>query len=114
MAPNSELTGAADATHDGTTVGANAKPDHERQVTIDNKDSGDTIKLRQSVSDTIGSIIDAMYADFRQTREQEDRLQCRGNGEDVFQFSALPLAQYLDQGHCPDLHWSFVGGTGGA
>lgn len=114
MTPNSEPTGAANGTRSDDAEAASGKPDHERQVTIDNKDSGDTLKLRRSESDTIDSIIATMYADFRLTREQDDRLQCRGNGKDVFQFGSLALAQYLQQGHCPDLHWSFVGGTGGA
>ncbi|MDF3140860.1 MULTISPECIES: hypothetical protein [unclassified Streptomyces] len=88
--------------------------DRTRVVTIDNKDSGDTIKLRREVTDTIESIIAAMYEEFRRVRDAEDRLTCRRNGEDVFQFASLTLEEYLRQGHCQDLHWSFVGGTGGA
>ncbi|MEU6848465.1 hypothetical protein ABZ901_00760 [Actinacidiphila alni] len=113
MTSDNGLSRAADEAHGAPPVGG-YKPAHERQVTIDNRDSGDTIRLRRSVNDTIGSIIDSMYVDFRLTREQDDRLQCRGNGQDVFAFASLTLAQYLDQGHCPNLHWSFVGGTGGA
>jgi len=85
-----------------------------RIVTIDNRDNGDTIRLRREVSDTVESVIAAMYEEFRQSRDPEDRLMCRHNGQDVFQFAALTLEEYLRRGHCQDLHWAFVGGTGGA
>jgi hypothetical protein len=88
--------------------------DHRRVVTVDNKDSGDTIRLRVLVAVTVGVIIERVYAEFRLTRQPDDRLTCRGNGEDVFQYADRTLAEYLDEGHCRDLHWSFVGDTGGA
>jgi hypothetical protein len=87
---------------------------HRRVVTVDNKDSADTIRLRVPVSVTIEAVIEKMYDEFRLTRQPEDRLACRGDGEDVYQYAARTLAQYLDEGHCPNLHWSFVGDTGGA
>jgi hypothetical protein len=88
--------------------------EHRRVVTIDNRDSGDTIKLRVPVTTRLSAVIDAMYGEFRLTRQPDDRLTCRHNGEDVFQFAHERLEHYLDQGHCPGLHWSFVGDTGGA
>lgn len=97
--------------------GATAKPgqeDHRRVVTVSNKDNADTIRLRVPVTATIAAIIETMYAEFRLTRQPEDRLSCRHDGEDVYQFAQLTLAHYLDGGHCPNLHWSFAGDTGGA
>lgn len=105
------------ATAHGSTEDAPAQDrlhDRTRVVTIDNRDSGDTIRLRHEVTDTIESIITAMYEDFRRSRDPEDRLTCWRNGEDVFQFAPLTLEAYLRRGHCQDLHWAFVGGTGGA
>ena len=98
-----EETPAEDRSHERTRV-----------VTVDNRDNGNTIKLRREVTDTFESVITAMYEEFRQARDPEDRLTCRRDGQDVFQFSALTLEEYLRRGHCQDLHWAFVGGTGGA
>ncbi|WP_306191414.1 hypothetical protein [Streptomyces sp. MK5] len=104
------------ATYGSTGDAAAEDRSHERTrvVTVDNKDSGDTIRLRRQVTDPIESVIAAMYEEFRRPRDPEDRLTCRRNGQDVFQFAALTLEEYLRQGHCPELHWAFVGGTGGA
>jgi hypothetical protein len=85
-----------------------------RVVTVANKENAETVRLRVPVTETIESVIEAMYAEFRIEREADDRLTCRGDGQDVYQYSARTLAQYLDEGHCPNLHWVFVGGTGGA
>jgi len=85
-----------------------------RVVTVANKDNAETIRLRVPVTETIESVIEAMYAEFRTERSADDRLTCRGDGEDVYQYGARTLAQYLDEGHCPNLRWVFVGGTGGA
>ncbi len=100
----------------GDHEAAGARDDHgeRRVVTVDNKDSADTIRLRVPVSLTVQDVIDKTYEEFRLTRQPDDRLTCRGNGEDVYQFAAHTLAQYLDEGHCHDLHWSFAGDTGGA
>ncbi|MEO3861869.1 hypothetical protein [Acrocarpospora sp. B8E8] len=87
---------------------------HRRVVAVDNKDNGDTLRLRVPVTATIASVIEAMYAQFRITRETDDRLTCRGNGEDAYQYATRTLAQYLDEAHCHNLHWAFVSGTGGA
>jgi hypothetical protein len=87
---------------------------HRRMVTIDNKDNAATIRLRVPLTITIDSVITRMYEEFRVAREPDDRLTCRHNGEDVYQYGSRSLAQYLDEGQCRDLHWSFVGGTGGA
>jgi hypothetical protein len=87
---------------------------HRHVVTVDNQDNAETLRLRVPVTATIDSVIEAMYEQFRVAREPDDRLKCRGNGEDVYQYGARTLAQYLDEGHCHDLHWEFVGGTGGA
>jgi hypothetical protein len=98
---------------DGEVTGDHADT-RSRVVTIDNRDSGDTIKLRVPVTMLLSAVIETMYAEFRLTRQSDDRLTCRHNGEDVFQFAHETLERYLDQGHCPGLHWSFVGDTGGA
>ena len=91
------------------------QPDGGRQVvTIDNKDSGDTLRLRVPDGETVGAVINTMYDKFRLTREADDRLTCKHGGTDVYQYSALTIAEYLRAGHCPDLRWDFVGGTGGA
>jgi hypothetical protein len=93
-----------------------AEHDHGRRrvVTVDNKDNAETIRLRVPVASTVESVIEKLYAEFRIERAADDRLTCRRNGEDVFQYGARTVAQYLDEGHCPNLHWVFVGGTGGA
>lgn len=85
-----------------------------RVITIDNRDSGDTIRLHVPVTAAVSAIIDAIYGEFRLARQADDRLTCRRDGEDVFQFAQETLHQYLEQGHCPQLHWSFAGDTGGA
>lgn len=87
---------------------------HRRMVTVANKDNAETLRLRVPVTATIDSVIEAMYEQFRITRGADDRLTCRGNGEDVYQYASRTLAQYLDEGTCHSLHWVFVGGTGGA
>jgi hypothetical protein len=88
--------------------------DPRRVVRIDNKDSGDTIRLRVPTSEIVGAVIDAIYTEFRLTREPDDRLTCRRDGIDVYQYAALTLEDYLQAGHCRDLHWSFASDTGGA
>ncbi|GLY38864.1 hypothetical protein Amsp01_048880 [Amycolatopsis sp. NBRC 101858] len=93
---------------------ADADDRHRRVVTVDNKDNGERIRLRAPLKATVESVIERMYAEFRLTRHPLDRLICRGKGEDVFPLSALSLERYLHQGHCPNLHWSFAGDTGGA
>jgi len=87
---------------------------HRRIVTIDNKDNGDTIRLRVPDTETVGAVIDAMYTEFRLARESDDRPTCQHGGTDVYQYAALTIAEYVQAGHCPDLRWDFVGGTGGA
>ncbi|WP_439381535.1 hypothetical protein [Amycolatopsis lexingtonensis] len=91
-----------------------AEDRRRRVVTVDNKDNGERIRLRAPLIATVESIIERMYAEFRLTRQPLDRLICRGKGEDVFPFVALSLERYLHEGHCPNLHWSFAGDTGGA
>jgi hypothetical protein len=88
--------------------------DHRRVVTIDNKENGDTLRLRVPDTQTVGAVTDTMYREFRLTREVDDRLTCKHGGTDVYQYSALTIAEYLRSGLCPDLYWDFVGGTGGA
>jgi hypothetical protein len=103
---------AEDAADDAETTGR----DHGRRrvVTIANKDNADTIRLRVPITATVDSVIEKMYAEFRIARADDDRLTCRGSGEDVYQYGARSLAQYLEEGDCRALHWVFVGGTGGA
>lgn len=93
---------------------ADREDKRRRLVTIDNRDSGDTIRLRVAVTTTVAAVIDAMYVEFRLERQPDDRLTCRRDGEDVFGFAHETVQRYLDQGHCPGLHWSFAGDTGGA
>ncbi|MFD3840251.1 hypothetical protein ACFWWC_28960 [Streptomyces sp. NPDC058642] len=100
-------------THHEDTAG-DRPHERTRVVTVDNRDSGDTVRLRREVSETIESVIRAVYEEFRRSRDPEDRLVCRRNGQDVFQFAGVTLEEYLRQGDCQDLHWSFTGGTGGA
>jgi DNA gyrase/topoisomerase IV subunit A len=85
-----------------------------RVVTVDNKDSGDTIRIRARVEATIGQVISKMYDEFRAAREATDRLGCKNSGEDVFAFETLTIERYVAEGHCPKLHWDFAGDTGGA
>ncbi|MGW1271851.1 hypothetical protein [Streptomyces sp. NPDC002491] len=102
--------------HEPTEDAAAQDRPHERTrvVTVDNRDNGDTIRLRRQVTDLVESVVAAMYEEFRRPRDPEDRLACRHNGQNVFQFASLTLEEYLRQGHCQDLHWTFAGGTGGA
>jgi hypothetical protein len=94
-------------------VEAGKKP-HNRVVRVDNKDNGDTLHLRVPLSATVDDVIGKMYDEFRLTRRPDDRLTCRGDGVDVFQYAHLTLQHYLSEGHCPKLRWAFVGDTGGA
>ena len=111
----SEQTTAIEVIGEDEVAGGAPEPgDHRRVVTIDNKDSGDTLRLRVPDSETVGAVIDTMYSEFRLTRETDDRLTCQHGGTDVYQYSALTIADYLRAGHSPDLRWDFVGGTGGA
>lgn len=102
------------ADDEAVEVEPDRKNGRRRVVTVANKDNADTIRLRVPVTATISAVIEKMYAEFRLTRQPQDRLTCRREGEDVYQFAELTLARYLDDGHCPHLHWSFVGDTGGA
>ena len=109
----SEQTTAIEVIGEDEAAGGAPEPgDHRRVVTIDNKDNGDTLRLRVPDSETVGAVIDTMYSEFRLTRETDDRLTCQHGGTDVYQYSALTIAEYLRAGHCPDLRWDFVGGTG--
>lgn len=99
---------------DKDTATEDRSHEHTRVVTVDNKDTEDTIRLHRQVTDLVEAVITAMYEEFRRSRDPEDRLTCRHNGQDVFQFASLTLEEYLRQGHCQDLHWAFAGGTGGA
>lgn len=85
-----------------------------RVVTVENKDNAETIRLRVPVTTSIETVIEKIYAEFRLERAADDRLTCRRSGQDVFQHGDRTVAQYLDEGLCPNLRWVFVGGTGGA
>jgi hypothetical protein len=106
-----EVIGEEEPTSGDTAAAADGG---RRVVTIDNKDSGDTLRLRVPDSETVGAVVDAMYREFRLTREPDDRLTCQHGGTDVYQYAALSIADYVRAGHCPGLRWDFVGGTGGA
>jgi hypothetical protein len=90
------------------------RPRERVVIRVDNKDNGETVHLRVPLSKTIDEIVTRIYAEFRATRNVEDRLTCRGDGADVFQYAHLTLRHYLREGHCPKLRWAFAGGTGGA
>ncbi|MBB3750818.1 hypothetical protein FHT44_003313 [Mycolicibacterium sp. BK634] len=94
-------------------IEADKKP-RNRVVRVDNKDNGETVHLRVPLSKTIDDVIAKTYDEFRATRRPDDRLTCRGDGVDVFQYGHMSLEHYLREGHCPKLHWAFAGGTGGA
>lgn len=84
-------------------------------VTTHNEDDGDTYRLTSKRQDSLAEVIAELYQKkLRRTRQADDRLRCDSGGEDVFQFEALTFDDYLRQGHCPELVWRFVAGTGGA
>lgn len=83
-------------------------------VVIVNEDNGRRIAFRATKKTPISRLIERMYHRFRIERQNDDRLRCKGNGEDVFAFASLNLGEYLDKEHCLDLVWLFAGGTGGA
>jgi hypothetical protein len=113
MSVEIEVIDEIEESEDGETAEAD-KHSHDRKVRVDNKDNGDTVVLRVPLSKTIDEIIAKMYDEFRLTRRPDDRLTCRGDGVDVFQYAHLTLQHYLREGHCRNLRWAFVGDTGGA
>jgi hypothetical protein len=93
------------------------KKDKEKdlKIKIHNEDDGENSHFEARPHDTLGSVIDKFYAeDLDRGRREDDRLRCKRGEEDIFGFADLTFRRYLDQGHCPELHWLFAGGTGGA
>jgi hypothetical protein len=89
--------------------------DKELRIKIHNEDDGENAHFDAKPHDKLDSVIDRFYSDdLGRERRQDDRLRCRKGGEDVFGFAEQTFKQYLAEGHCPELHWLFAGGTGGA
>ena len=89
----------------------------ERQdlvITVYNEDNGVPEDLRAGPGTPVSTLVTRMYEKFRIERQPDDRLRCEGTGEDVFAHAGVHLRDYLEAGHCPDLRWTFAGGTGGA
>jgi hypothetical protein len=83
-------------------------------VSVYNEDNGLSEDLRAGRGTPVSTVIERMYEKFRLERQPDDRLRCEGTGEDVFAYAGMHLGDYLEAGHCPDLRWTFAGGTGGA
>jgi hypothetical protein len=84
------------------------------KVKIHNEDDGENSHFTAEPSDLLEAVINEFYSELGRERRQDDRLRCKRNGEDVSGFVGLTFKNYLDDGHCPELHWLFAGGTGGA
>lgn len=83
-------------------------------ITVHNEDNGESIELTATRRRRIKSLIAQVYDRFHVQQQPNDRLRCEQGGEDVLQFAALTLGEYLDAGHCACLVWLFVSATGGA
>ena len=83
-------------------------------VSVYNEDNGLSEDLRAGRGTPIRTVIERMYEKFRLDRQPDDRLRCESTGEDVLAHTDMSLGEYLEAGHCPDLRWTFAGGTGGA
>jgi hypothetical protein len=84
------------------------------EVSIYNEDDGTTSTFMEEQNNKLSKAIDAFYKELGRPRLDDDRLRCDAGGEDVFQFENEKFETYLAEGHCPELKWTFVGGTGGA
>jgi hypothetical protein len=86
-------------------------------VTVTNENNGKTDTFHAGPGTPVSTIIERMYESTKlgigRGRSSEDRLRCKENGEDIFQFSALHLKE-LQEKHCNSLNWKFSGPTGGA
>jgi hypothetical protein len=88
---------------------------HELHVTIHNEDDGDSYRFTAGRHELVARVIRELYEDkLRREPQDDDRLRCEADGQDVFHYSELTFGEYLDAGHCPKLEWLFAGGTGGA
>jgi|SRR5579864_3416288 len=83
-------------------------------IKVFNEDDGHEIAIDGRPQQTVGQIIDEMYAKLGVQRRPDDRLRCEEGGADVYPFASLTLRQYVKEGHCRCLTWLFAGGTGGA
>lgn len=98
------------------------EPGHEHHrhiVHIYNELDGHTYRIHARDGTHISKVIDQFLHKIHRERQPGDRLVCdsdceHSEGEDVFQFAALTVGQYLLEGHCPKLNWTFIGDTGGA
>lgn len=84
------------------------------EILIHNEDNGTEIKVGATNETLVSTVVDEVYTKFTLEPKKDDRLSCEGSGEDVFAFRAETLGKYLHSGHCLQLVWLFVGGTGGA
>jgi len=82
-------------------------------VKIINENNGVDFVLHARRKTPIRVLLERMYENLGLTRQQDDRLRCKEDGSDVFQFADLTLGEYLGANHCC-LIWLFAGGTGGA
>jgi hypothetical protein len=83
-------------------------------VSVYNEDNGLSEDLRAGRGTPVSTVIRRMYEKFRLERQPDDRVRCESTGEDVLTHAGMSLGEYLEAGHCPDLRWTFAGGTGGA
>jgi hypothetical protein len=83
-------------------------------VLVVNENDGTEFLLRAMRHTPISKLITKIYHKVGRERLPDDRLRCACGGQDVFEFASLDLGQYLAAGHCPELEWRFVSGTGGA
>jgi hypothetical protein len=87
----------------------------ELKVKIENEDDGEHYSFEVQPDEHLHKVIERFYEHkLRRERRPDDRLRCEKGGEDVFPFEQLSFKRYLEEGHCPKLHWLFAGGTGGA
>ena len=86
-------------------------------VTVVNENNGKTEVFHAGPGTPGQTIIGRMYESpklgINRARVPEDRLRCKDDGEDIFQYSGLKLGE-LQEKHCKSLQWRFAGPTGGA
>jgi hypothetical protein len=83
-------------------------------VTVHDEDAGGApITIDSQPSDTVASVIQAMYSRLNAQHQDGDRLRCEETGADVFQYSGERVEAYVHQ-HCSKLVWLFTAKTGGA
>ena len=109
-----DLTDQAHAGHSAEKAEHAKKRPARHIIYIYNELDGRTYKFTVLESVLIAKVIAAFYEKANRQPDPGDRMTCDGNGEDVLQFRPLTLEQYLEQGHCKSLEWTFAGPHGGA